>query len=455
MTWAKRLFIGATSVLVVLAAVPGFLLGTETGLQIIKGALEKAVPGLRIESLSGSVFSLKADNLQYDVPGLAFHGNLSWDLSVAKLLSRRVALHDFEISDASLLVRTQEMASSASTPVAKSPTQKLDETQTSRFKTPVAVIVERVAIKNLQADIDGNVVNVGLFQTQAVWTKDRLDIDSVRLADSSLASAQTPPSDEPLGAMLKRTFAQPVVPEIPTVDLPLDINLKHFELSHFAIKGNPDQIIESATFALTAQNGVATLENIAVRAMNAELTGRMTMGLDARHEVNLELDVSSLVPREAIPTGTMPPVAEPTTEDIENFYERLKEVRAERLKAAQERRAKHRAQGQARKQVDIKTLSREERRELRRKANARLKRRIEQWRDSVRGLLPKREPQPPVTVTAKISARGALADTVTLNGRVNNVPGVEGASFVLKASPTTVGLPMSPHLTIRFHCHCW
>lgn len=446
MTWAKRLFIGATSVLVVLAAVPGFLLGTETGLQIIKGALEKAVPGLRIESLSGSVFSLKADNLQYDVPGLAFHGNLSWDLSVAKLLSRRVALHDFEISDASLLVRTQEMASSASTPVPKSPTQKLDETQTSRFKTPVAVIVERVAIKNLQADIDGNVVNVGLFQTQAVWTKDRLDIDSVRLADSSLASAQTPPSDEPLGTMLKRTFAQPVVPEIPAVDLPLDVNLKHFELSRFAIKGNPDQIIESATFALTAQNGVATLENIAVRAMNAELTGRMTMGLDARHEVNLELDVSSLVPREAIPTGTVPPVAEPTTEDIENFYERLKEVRAERLKAAQERRAKHRAQGQARKQVDIKTLSREERRELRRKANARLKRRIEQWRDSVRGLLPKREPQPPVTVTAKISARGALADTVTLNGRVNNVPGVEGASFVLKASPTTVGLPMSAEI---------
>ena len=104
------------------------------------------------------------------------------------------------------------------------------------------------------------------------------------------------------------------------------------------------------------------------------------------------------------------------------------------------------AQGQARKQVDIKTLSREERRELRRKANARLKRRIEQWRDSVRGLLPKREPQPPVTVTAKISARGALADTVTLNGRVNNVPGVEGASFVLKASPTTVGLPMSAEI---------
>ena len=62
MRWGKRLLIGTASVLVVLAAVPGILLGTDTGLQIIKGTLEKTVPGLKIESLSGSAFSLKADN---------------------------------------------------------------------------------------------------------------------------------------------------------------------------------------------------------------------------------------------------------------------------------------------------------------------------------------------------------------------------------------------------------
>ena len=49
-------------------------------------------------------------------------------------------------------------------------------------------------------------------------------------------------------------------------------------------------------------------------------------------------------------------------------------------KAAQERRAKRRAQGiEPHKQVDAKTLSREEKRELRRKAQARLKRRIERY----------------------------------------------------------------------------
>lgn len=447
MTWAKRLFIGAASVLVVLAAVPGFLLGTETGLQIIKGALEKAVPGLRIESLSGSVFSLKADNLQYDAPGLAFHGNLSWDLSVAKLLSRRVALHDFEISDASLLVRTQEMASSASTPPPEPTTQPTDKAQTSQLKTPVAVIVERVAIKNLQADIDGNLVNVGLLQTQAVWTQSRIDIDSVLLRDSSFQSAETPPSDESIGSALKRTFSEVIVPTIPAIEIPLDLNLKRFELSNFTIKGNPDQTIDSVTFALTARNGAVALENIAARAMGAELTGAVTLGLDARHEMTLDLSLSALVAREAIPTGVLPTIAEPTTEEIENFYERLKDVRAERLKAAQERRAKRRAQGiEPRKQVDAKTLSREEKRELRRKAQARLKRRIERWRDSVRGLLPKPEPQPPVAVHLTLSGQGSLNDTLSLSGRIENVPGVQGASFVLTASPTKLGLPLSAEI---------
>lgn len=447
MRWGKRLLIGTASVLVVLAAVPGILLGTDTGLQIIKGTLEKTVPGLKIESLSGSAFSLKADNLQYTAPGLTFRGNVSWSLNASKLLSRRVDLNAFELSEATLQIRTQEMASSASTPVPKSPTQKLDKTQTSRFKTPIAVIVKRVAIKNLQADIDGNLVNVGLLQTQAVWTQSRIDIDSVLLRDSSFQSAETPPSDESIGSALKRTFSEVIVPTIPAIELPLDLNLKRFELSNFTIKGNPDQTVDSVTFALTAQNGAVALENIAARAMGAELTGAVTLGLDARHEMTLDLNLSALVAREAIPTGVLPTIAEPTTEEIENFYERLKNVRAERLKAAQERRAKRRAQGiEPRKQVDAKTLTREEKRELRRKAQARLKRRIERWRDSVRGLLPKPEPQPPVTINLTLSGQGSLNDTLSLSGRIENVPGVQGASFVLTASPTKLGLPLSAEI---------
>ena len=447
MRWGKRLLIGTASVLVVLAAVPGILLGTDTGLQIIKGTLEKTVPGLKIESLSGSAFSLKADNLLYSAPGLTFRGNVSWSLNASKLLSRRVDLNAFELSEATLRIRTQEMASSASTPVPKSPTQKLDKTQTSRFKTPIAVIVKRVAIKNLQADIDGNLVNVGLLQTQAVWTQSRIDIDSVLLRDSSFQSAETPPSDESIGSALKRTFSEVIVPTIPAIEIPLDLNLKRFELSNFTIKGNPDQTVDSVTFALTAQNGAVALENIAARAMGAELTGAVTLGLDARHEMTLDLNLSALVAREAIPTGVLPTIAEPTTEEIENFYERLKDVRAERLKAAQERRAKRRAQGiEPRKQVDAKTLTREEKRELRRKAQARLKRRIERWRDSVRGLLPKPEPQPPVTINLTLSGQGSLNDTLSLSGRIENVPGVQGASFVLTASPTKLGLPLSAEI---------
>ena len=302
---------------------PGILLGTDTGLQIIKGTLEKTVPGLKIESLSGSAFSLKADNLQYTAPGLTFRGNVSWSLNASKLLSRRVDLNAFELSEATLRIRTQEMASSASTPPPEPTTQPTDKAQTSQLKTPVAVIVDRVTIKNLQADIDGNLVNVGLLQTQAVWTQSRIDIDSVLLRDSSFQSAETPPSDESIGSALKRTFSEVIVPTIPAIELPLDLNLKRFELSNFTIKGNPDQTVDSVTFALTAQNGAVALENIAARAMGAELTGAVTLGLDARHEMTLDLNLSALVAREAIPTGVLPTIAEPTTEEIEYFYVRL------------------------------------------------------------------------------------------------------------------------------------
>lgn len=385
--------------------------------------------------------------MQYTAPGLTFRGNVSWSLNASKLLSRRVDLNAFELSEATLRIRTQEMASSASTPPPEPTTQPTDKAQTSQLKTPVAVIVDRVTIKNLQADIDGNLVNVGLLQTQAVWTQSRIDIDSVLLRDSSFQSAETPPSDESIGSALKRTFSEVIVPTIPAIELPLDLNLKRFELSNFTIKGNPDQTVDSVTFALTAQNGAVALENIAARAMGAELTGAVTLGLDARHEMTLDLNLFALVAREAIPTGVLPTIAEPTTEEIENFYERLKDVRAERLKAAQERRAKRRAQGiEPRKQVDAKTLTREEKRELRRKAQARLKRRIERWRDSVRGLLLKPEPQPPVTINLTLSGQGSLNDTLSLSGRIENVPGVQGASFVLTASPTKLGLPLSAEI---------
>ena len=193
---------------------PRILLGTETGLQIIKGALEKAVPGLRIESLSGSVFSLKADNLQYTPrPGISRKSFMG--LSVAKLLSRRVALHDFEFQTPRSFERRKWRRRLQRRPETL---LKSRQTQTSRFKTPVAVIVERVAIKNLQADIDGNLLTLDFFRHR-LFGQNRLDIDSV-LWGFKFASAQTPPSDEPSvpSSAPSRSCA-----EIPTVDLPLDL----------------------------------------------------------------------------------------------------------------------------------------------------------------------------------------------------------------------------------------
>ena len=76
---------------------------------------------------------------------------------------------------------------------------------------------------NVTADIDGNIVHIGRFATDAAWVKDQVTIEQMVLADSSFKAAPVvePPTVEPLGAVLERTFAAPLMPEIGAIDLRL------------------------------------------------------------------------------------------------------------------------------------------------------------------------------------------------------------------------------------------
>ncbi len=446
MSVAKKVSIGVLGFAGVLALGLGVLLGTNPGLQVVKNVLEKSVADFKAEALEGSVFHLKAKGIEYNTAGVAFKGNLTWDISAAKLLTWRFDLNNFELSDATVRVRTSQMSSSAAPEATTAAASTADAA--ARLSAPLPVSIDRFVLKTVQADVDGNVLEIGTFETKASWKKDRVVVDSIALQDSSFAAA-TEPSDETLGAVLKRTFSQPVLPEIPAVNLPVDLTLNTFELAHFTLKGEPDQVIDSVKFSLSAENGKLTVSDLSAQALNANVTGSLALGLDARHEVALTAAISTTVPRESIPTGTLPQAEEPSVEEVANFYERLKEAREERLNAAKERRAKRLAQAKTQPEVQKKVLSREEQREARRKARARLQRRVERWRASVRGMLPKAQPLPPVTVELALQAQGALSEEVMLSGNVNNVPGVENGVFTVKATPTQAGLPLSADITAK------
>lgn len=453
MSLAKKVLIGILAAAVVLSAALVALLNTQAGLIAAKYVLESTMDGFKAGEMTGSPLNLQARGLEYSAPGISFKGNVSWNVSFLDLLYQRgIGLTHFEISDAALRVRSQEMSpAQAQTPAAgavqageAAPTG--EKPQDQRLRAPVRLSLGRFTLKNVQADIDGNAVSVGLFEAFGVWHHDNVVLEKVALKDSSFLAAPAQDAGEPLGAVLKRTFAQPVLPAIPAVELPVDFELKAFELSNFTLKGSPDQTIESVRFALAAKDGVLRVNNLDVKTMQAALSGSLSLGLDARHAVTGSLRASAVVAREAIPTGVFPKPKEPTNEEMGNFYERLKDLAQERKEAVAERRAKRKAAGVQRKTVDRSKMTIEERREARRKARARFVKRLEAWRSQVRGLMPKAEPLPPVEVALTLQISGALNDEVSLAGRLENVPGVTDGIFTVKAAPAQTGLPVQAHV---------
>lgn len=441
MRLAKKIFLSAVGLIGLLIVGTSVLLGTNFGLQIVKSSLEKSVAGLAIGKLSGSILHLDVSDLQYQTAGLSVEGSLTWNLNASDLLIGRVELSDIELSNARIRVRTNELNTVQVS--AETPTEET-QPQSSRLSTPFSIALERLTVKNLEVDIDGHVASVGHFETDAHWQEDRIVIESAKLTDSQFQSAPSTPSNEALGSLLKRTFSESLLPSIPAIELPVDFSLLNFEATNFTAQ--PNLRVEALRFSLQAKDNRVNIDNLSLHSEKIDVSARAVMDLDARHTVDVSAQINAVVPRESIPIGAVAPVEEPTVEEIENFYDRLKQARAQQLKAAEERRAKRRASVAANSVTQKKTLSREEQRQLNRKMRTRLKQRVERWRESVRGMLPTREPLPPVKVTLNARLQGSLSDALTLTGTIDNIPGVRDGTFSITAVATQPGLPLTADL---------
>ena len=477
MSIAKKVLTGLLGFAGVVCISAGLLISTGPGLRIVHSVMESAVPGFRAESMTGSLLELQANGVKYEEPGISFEGNIVWDISFGKLLTGRVEIASVELSKAKIYVRTAQMtpaeppsvedasegaqgAVPASGQSPKSGQAAAVIEKPKRMEAPLPVRIGKLCLKQIEADVDGNVIALGDFASDFFWQKDLVSIESLSLKDSSFLAAPAEPVKESLGVVLKRTFSQPVLPAVGAIDLPVDVKLASFALENFTLKGEPDQKIDHVSFALSAQKGVLEMKDITARAMNAAVTGSLSLGLDARHVVSASMLISAELPREAIPTGKVPEVEQPklTAEQTHNFYERIKEARAERVQAIKARRAARKAaagknaDGHSTTAVGTQEDERSARRtpEARREAAAKFRARLQAWREKARGMLPKPAPRPPVIIALAVSAEGALAEEITVKGSADNVPGVVDGAFVFKLSPAVQGLPIEGELKAKY-----
>lgn len=451
MSLAKKIAVVVASLLVLAGAGLTFLVSTQTGLTLAGRLAAQSVPGFAPGTLTGSLLKFRAEGFSYEASGLSVSGTLAWDFNASALTAGRVELNELALTDVSLRVKSAPEKTPATEPAPEKPAKPAAQKTSSeaapaplRLAAPLPVQIRSLRLENISADIDGTRAAVARFTADALWEKEKVTVRSAALSDVTveIPSSPEPETSKPLGETIRRTLASPLVPQLPDIVLPVDVALDSFALTNLSWGKTEAERLERLTFALYAEGETVRVEKLALRHPRASLEGSVSAGLTAPHALDAALTLSAVVPRESIPTGKIAEPEPPTTEEIETFYARLKDARARQLEEIKVRRAARGLKAPApRPAVDTAKMTKEERRAHNRKERERVMRRLERWRQSVRGLLPEKKPEPPVKLKAAVNLTGALGTSLVLTGSVENVPGLTGAALSLKATPAAADFP--------------
>ena len=451
MSLAKKIAVVVASLLVLAGAGLTFLVSTQTGLTLAGRLAAQSVPGFAPGTLTGSLLKFRAEGFSYEASGLSVSGTLAWDFNASALTAGRVELNELALTDVSLRVKSAPEKTPATEPAPEKPAKPAAQKTSSeaapaplRLAAPLPVQIRSQRLENISADIDGTRAAVARFTADALWEKEKVTVRSAALSDVTveIPSSPEPETSKPLGETIRRTLASPLVPQLPDIVLPVDVALDSFALTNLSWGKTEAERLERLTFALYAEGETVRVEKLALRHPRASLEGSVSAGLTAPHALDAALTLSAVVPRESIPTGKIAEPEPPTTEEIETFYARLKDARARQLEEIKVRRAARGLKAPApRPAVDTAKMTKEERRAHNRKERERVMRRLERWRQSVRGMLTEKKPEPPVTLKAAVNLTGALGTSLVLTGSVGNVPGLTGAALSLKATPAAADFP--------------
>ena len=170
-------------VIAVFVALAAYLLTSTSGLNFLVGQAKSHVPQLVAGSFNGSVLRLDASDVTWEQPGLSFKGNFGWHLDFNKLLSGEVVFDDFYLKQSRVKVETAKLTSEQSVQEQSTDSNSTDAAQTD-LQAPLPVHIQKIAISDLAADIDGEPLLLNQFLTAFHWTGDGIDIPSMDLTGS-------------------------------------------------------------------------------------------------------------------------------------------------------------------------------------------------------------------------------------------------------------------------------
>lgn len=313
MKWKRYQIVGMSAGAFVFASIAAtaFLLGTQPGLRWIGSGAEWAVDGLSIGRVSGSLLHLRLEDVCYEAPGIDLQADLlSYDILGEAVFSNRLVVEDVRLSGLKASVRTADLTPSDTTE--ETPSEPITE-----LRAPIPFFLQNLTLSDIDVEVDGLRAGWRDLTLSGRWFERHAVLTSIAWTGARVAMPETqdPPKTEPskadtsktalaasaeepavpLGEQLTALFSKPLLPELPTVTLPLDVTVEDLVVADADIVGNR---ITSLRAAADWKRNVLTLSRFTVEgaapsvsAFSGSLTG--TVGLTGKWPVALKLDAEA------------------------------------------------------------------------------------------------------------------------------------------------------------------
>ena len=283
--WSKWFSIAAMTLILAVVLGLSVILFTTPGLNFVIWAAEKSLPQLEIESHSGALFprfTLNKISYQDQALNLDVSAN-SITLGVDASCLARASICVDELAFNGLKV---------SIPDALSDPQSPAEPQTGSegsFSFPIPLDVKRLSLSDVKLNILGYQAQIGTFTTGLSWVGQSLTIDKTLLSKTRLILAQEKKPSEPASAA--STSDQHDI-ELPSVVLPLDINLKRLDIHDFTLVQETPVVVNSLGIEADAVGSKINLlaMQLDMPQLAAKLNGAVTLLED--YPISLDLQTT-------------------------------------------------------------------------------------------------------------------------------------------------------------------
>ncbi len=315
MSLARKIGLGILTVLVLLLGTLAYLIGTTSGLHLLLNGAARWVPGLDIVGVSGGWRDLTLKGVRYQQPGMQVNvGEVHLALDLSCFRHGQLCVNDFALRAVDVAVETAALA--------PGPADAAGPDSAGTISTPYPLMLRNFSVNGLRVQIDHTVIALERLHTGMDFRGNRLivtptDINGLLvalpkaaelLADGAIdAVAQTDEQKRaaarlaaekaeaqrqpPMAESLKALFADPLLPNLPDIPMPLNVQLQELRGADLRLTGDTDITVKSILMQGRTLDRDLTLDRLSINAVQGMLSASGKARLDGQWP--LELTVNS------------------------------------------------------------------------------------------------------------------------------------------------------------------